>query len=195
MRSLFNLSGSPYMYEISTSVHSSEPPALLLLTSTVQYSKPGDYVRLLVPCETCQIGYCDCDYVLTGNVAPHLYVYMHAKWMEFGLNLLVPRNFVQYVAEKFPYRMFWLLTSYLFCSTTLDSLSKVQTSFLPKLHTQLLMFTHPWTGLATCISAFEILCSVTDTAQRRQETAWQNQLVNYHSQHSRMCSSRLHQGA
>jgi len=43
-------------------------------------------------------------YVLTGNVAPHLYMYMHAKWMEFGLNLLVPKNFVHYVTEKFPYR-------------------------------------------------------------------------------------------
>jgi len=43
-------------------------------------------------------------YVLTGNVAPHLYMYMHAKWMEFGLNLFVPKNIVQYVTEKFPYR-------------------------------------------------------------------------------------------
>lgn len=43
-------------------------------------------------------------YVLTGNVAPHLYMYMHAKWMEFGLNLFVPKNFVHFVTEKFPYR-------------------------------------------------------------------------------------------
>lgn len=92
-------------------------------------------------------------YVLTGNVAPHLYMYMHAKWMEFGLDLFVPKNFVQYVTEKFPYRVFWVLISYLFCLTTLDSLSIVQTSFLPKPHTQLLMFALPWTGLA--ISVFE----------------------------------------
>lgn len=39
-------------------------------------------------------------YVPTGNVAPHLYMYTHAKWMEFGLNLFVPKNFVQYVTEN-----------------------------------------------------------------------------------------------